>query len=85
MVQMARAEQTQQRYVTDGDHVYPYNEYLDDLLKRGELKFCERPLLPPARKAKPEVPPDDEVMVVVQNQLEGGLKDNDEPEADASA
>lgn len=80
MVQMARAEQPEQKYVTDGIHVYPYNEYLDELVKRGELTFCERPLLPPTRKLKPTVPEDDDTMVAVQNQLEGGLKDNDDTE-----
>lgn len=31
------------KYVTDGKKVYPYNAYLDDMVKNGTLQFCERP------------------------------------------
>lgn len=33
----------EQRWVTDGQHVYPHNEHLEDLVKRGEVQFCDPP------------------------------------------
>lgn len=37
------AQQTNTGYVTDGKHTYPYNLFLDEMIKAGKLQFCERP------------------------------------------
>lgn len=39
-----------QRYVTDGTMVYPYNAFLDEKIKAGQLSFCEKPA--PSMKPK---------------------------------
>jgi hypothetical protein len=78
MVQAAQPIQSEQKYVTDGTHVYHYNEHLDELLARGELKYCDRPLVPQRRKPKFEFPPNEPIMEDVQQQLAGGLKDDEE-------
>jgi hypothetical protein len=31
------------KFVTDGQHTYPYNAFLDEMLNSGKLQFCERP------------------------------------------
>jgi hypothetical protein len=31
------------KFVTDGQMVYPYNAYLDEMVKSGKLQYCERP------------------------------------------
>ena len=35
------------KWVTDGKHTYPYNMYLDELLKNGTLTVCEKPVSVP--------------------------------------
>lgn len=42
-------DQQAPEYVTDGKHVYPYNEHLYELLARGELQVSG----PPVIKAEP--------------------------------
>ena len=72
MVQVTQPTQEEQKYVTDGTHVYHYNEYLAELVENGTLKYCDRPLVPPPRKKKTLVP-NEPVMEDVQQQLAGGL------------
>lgn len=31
------------KFVTDGQMVYPYNAFLDEMVKAGKLQFCEKP------------------------------------------
>jgi hypothetical protein len=31
------------KYVTDGKMVYPYNAFLDDMIKNGSLQYCGKP------------------------------------------
>jgi hypothetical protein len=31
------------KYVTDGKLVYPYNAFLDELVKNGTLQYCDKP------------------------------------------
>lgn len=31
------------KYVTDGNQVYPYNAFLDEMISSGKLKFCPKP------------------------------------------
>jgi len=81
MVQMAQVQQPEQKYVTDGTHVYPFNEYLVELVVRGELKYCEYPIEPPSPKARVAVAKDDPLMDTVQKQLFGGMETLNEPEA----
>jgi len=82
MVQHTQPPQSEQAYVTDGHHVYHYNEHLAELVARGDLKYCDRPLLPPARK---KGPPNEPIMQEVQNDLAGGIEDNDEDSDGKSA
>lgn len=35
------------KFVTDGQHTYPYNAYLDEMINSGKLQFCERPVRDP--------------------------------------
>jgi hypothetical protein len=44
------------KFVTDGQMVYPYNAYLDDMVKAGKLQFCEKPA-PVDRSAQVAVKP----------------------------
>ncbi len=76
MVQHTQPSQSEQAYVTDGHHVYHYNEHLAELVARGDLKYCDRPLVP-MNKKRP-VPPNEPIMQEVQNDLAGGIGDNDE-------
>lgn len=78
MVQATQPSQSEQKYVTDGHHVYHYNEHLAELLARGDLKYCERPLVPSARKKGPTVPPNEPIMEEVQRDLAGGMETDDE-------
>jgi hypothetical protein len=78
MVQVAQPSQPEQKFVTDGSHVYHYNEHLAELVARGDLKYCEYPKEPARRKPQVTVPLDEPVMEEVQEQLAGGMKDVDE-------
>lgn len=31
------------KYVTDGKMVYPYNAFLDEMVKSGALQYCDKP------------------------------------------
>lgn len=31
------------KYVTDGQHTYPYNAFLDEMIVSGKLQYCEKP------------------------------------------
>jgi len=84
MVQAVQSPPKEQQYVTDGNHVYHYNEHLAELVANDTLKFCERPLLPPSREKKTVVP-DEPVMEDVQQQLAGGLVNGDDDGQSASA
>jgi hypothetical protein len=75
MVQLAQSEQ---KYVTDGSHTYHYNEHLAELVARGDLKYCDRPSKPQPRKPSFPVLVDEPVMEDVQQQLAGGLKDDED-------
>lgn len=46
------------KYVTDGKHTYPYNAYLDEMVKNGTLTFCDKPAVrtPVARAALKRLP-----------------------------
>jgi hypothetical protein len=78
MVQVAQSTQSEQKYVTDGSHVYHYNEHLDELLARGDLKYCERPLVPKARKPSFQILPDEPMMEDAQFALASGLDADDD-------
>lgn len=81
MVHQTQPIQPEQKYVTDGHHVYHYNEHLAELVARDQLKYCERPLFPPARKKGPPVVPNEPIMEVVQSDLAGGVKDHEDDDA----
>lgn len=76
MVQVAQPPQSEQKYVTDGSHVYHYNDHLAELVSRGELKYCEYPKKPQARKPSFPVLPTEPVMEEAQMALAGGLDDD---------
>lgn len=53
------------KYVTDGTHTYPYNQFLDELLNNGKLKFCDRPD-PSTRVAAPAPPKRSPVTMTIE-------------------
>ena len=77
MVQLAQPEQ---KYVTDGSHTYHYNEHLAELVARGDLKYCDRPIKPQPRKPNFPQTPNEPMMEEVQRQIAGGLDADDDKE-----
>jgi hypothetical protein len=48
------------------------------LVARGDLKYCDRPLKPQPRKPNFPLTPNEPMMETVQEQLAGGLQDDED-------